>query len=462
MEKLARAFFVLTLVFAAAFVVFFLLYFRANNEQTALVIERANLKQQVTTLNTELNRRGVYQQELERKILALETEKPEPAATQVEEIDRLTAQLNTLQDELEKKNAQISLLSTSQVSAPSEREKALQEDIVRLKQSYDDEYAKLQLSLRKKDDEIARLTKTLEAQGSGDDQVKSLQTLLNTTQKDLTKVQTDLDSAKRQVAEGQTEIAALKTQIETYQKGNQTLVQKDQEIASLKTQVADLRAQSTQQEAQIKNLNADVLTLTKEKESLYQQLTKERVYQPIPPWESDAVRYKYLILGEDALLAEKYKESAENFQRAQLKDLALNVMATVYLRKRDLAYQKAISLYYSEGFDHYKGNRFEQAVAPFLKAVSLAQEVKTDYDDDVLYYLGLSYYQLKRYTDAETQLKAVYAMKESTFKVHALYYLVRVTMDAGKKSEALAYANLLKGFSQYATFAREAIKTLGE
>ncbi|NLZ15037.1 MAG: hypothetical protein GXY29_12750 [Thermotogaceae bacterium] len=462
MEKLARVFFVLTLIFAAAFVVFFLFYFRTNNEQTALVIERANLKQQVATLSTELNRRGIYQQELERKIQLLEAEKPGPAATQTEEIDALKAQVSALRDEVEKKSAQIALLSTSQTGSSSEREKALQEDIIRLKQTYDDEYAKLQLSLRQKDDEIARLTKTLEAQGSPDEQVKTLQTQLGSLQKDLTKAQVDLDSTKRSVSERDIEITALKTQLEAYQKNNQTLVQKDQEIAGLKAQVVSLQAQTAQKETEIKNLNAGINTLTKEKESLYQQLTMERIYQPIPPGESDAVRYKYLILGEDALLAEKYKESAENFQKAQLKDLSLGVMATVYTRKRDLSYQKAISLYYSEGIDLYKGNRFEEAISPFIKASALAQEVKTDYDDDVLYYLGLSYYQMKNYAEAETQLKTVYALKESTYKVHALYYLVRVAMDAGKRTEALAYANQLKTHSQYATFARDAIKTLGE
>jgi len=461
-EKLARVFFVLALIFAAAFIVFFLFYFRANNEQTALVIERANLKQQVATLNTELNRRGIYQQELERKIQLLEAEKPGPAATQTEEIDTLKAQVSALLDEVEKKSAQIALLSTSQTGSPSEREKALQEDIIRLKQTCDDEYAKLQLSLRQKDDEIARLTKTLEAQGSPDEQVKTLQTQLGSLQKDLTKAQVDLDSTKRSVSERDIEITALKTQLEAYQKNNQTLVQKDQEIAGLKAQVASLQAQTAQKETEIKNLNAGINTLTKEKESLYQQLTIERIYQPIPPGESDAVRYKYLILGEDALLAEKYKESAENFQKAQLKELSLGVMASVYTRKRDLAYQKAISLYYSEGLDHYKGNRFEAAISPFQKAISLALEVKTDYDDDVLYYLALSYYQMKDYNEAEKQLQAVYALKESTYKVHALYYLVRVAMDAGKKTEALAYANQLKTHSQYATFARDAIKTLGE
>jgi len=461
-EKLARVFFVLALIFAAAFIVFFLFYFRANNEQTALVIERANLKQQVATLNTELNRRGIYQQELERKIKLLEEEKPGPAATQTEEIGALKAQMVALQDEVEKKNAQIALLSTSQTGTPSQREKALQEDIIRLKQTYDDEYAKSQRSLRQKDDEIARLTKTLEAQGSPDDRVKTLQTQLSALQKDLAKAQVDLDSAKRAASERDTEISALKAQLDTYQKNNQTLVQRDQEIAALKAQVASLLTQAAQKETEIKNLNTGINTLTQEKESLYKQLTVERIYQPIPPGESDAVRYKYLILGEDALLAENYKKSAENFQKANLKDLSLGVMATVYTRKRDLTYQKAISLYYSEGIDHYKGNRFEAAVLPFQKAISLALEVKTDYDDDVLYYLGLSYYQMKDYKEAERQLQAVTALKESTYKVHALYYLVRVAMDAGKKTEALAYANLLKGYAQYATFARDAIKTLGE
>jgi predicted nucleic acid-binding Zn-ribbon protein len=462
-EKLARVFFVLTLVFAAAFIIFFLLYFRANNEQTALVIEKATLKQQVTGLNTEVNRQSLRLQEYERKIQTLETQIGTLPASGSQEITALQATITQLQEEITKKNAQIALLTTSQTSGTaSEREKALQEDLARLKKTFDDEYVRLQAIISQKDEEIALLQKNTDGTASESEQIKSLRAENETLRTNLTKAQVDLDSAKRSASERDITITNLRKQLAELQNSNQTLALKDKEISEAKVKISSLELKNSESEKTIRQLNTEIDTLTVENEGLKKQLSQERVYQPIPPGESDAVRYKYLILGEDELLAENYKKSAENFQKAQLKDLALGVMSTVYLRKRDLAYQKAIYEYYTEGMKYYRDKQYAEAAQRFKTAVTLSAEVKTDYEDDVLYYQGVSYYFSNSLIEAEKSLQAVYAMKTSSLRVHALYYLVKVYLDQAKTAEALQYARELSSEAQYATFAKETLKKLGQ
>src|SRR6056297_2954745 len=72
MEKIARIFFVFTLLFAAAFIIFFLLYAQAKNEVTESKVDKAALQQSVSTLTNELNRQEILYQELERQYKDLE------------------------------------------------------------------------------------------------------------------------------------------------------------------------------------------------------------------------------------------------------------------------------------------------------------------------------------------------------------------------------------------------------
>lgn len=147
--------------------------------------------------------------------------------------------------------------------------------------------------------------------------------------------------------------------------------------------------------------------------------------------------------------------------RADLNNLALGDLQQVYSRKRELAFQKAIAEYYSDGYERYKNSEYSEALESFTKALSFAQDVQSNYRDDTLYYKALSEFNLQNYAETEKDLKfLMQTEKNSTYIPHALYYLAKVYEQLADRVNLEKTAKELSKYNQYSSYAKKILDSL--
>lgn len=469
MEKIARIFFVFTLLFAAAFIIFFLLYAQAKNEVTQSNVDKAALQQSVSTLSNDIRRQEILYEELERKYNALQEAASETSEINIQRLkDQIydqQQQIDALQEQIDEKDTTIASL-TDPVLSKSTTE-TTSEQIAQVSAEYEKEINRLQEEINKQKNEIASLTEQL-ASEDVDERITELQLTLAQTQSELEKTESQLSTFEQTLSEREQEIANLNEQLSQSSESAAVIAEKQDEIQALNDEITQLNVQieenqvtAAEKDSEITALQSQLATANQELQKLNDTLARERKYDPIPAGEADAVKYKYLLLGEDALSAGDSIKSADYFMRADLNNLALGDLHQVYSRKRDLAFQKAISQYYNDGYEHYKNKDYPRALESLEKALNYSQDVTTNYRDDALYYKALSEYNLQNYIAAENDLKFLKnTEKNSTYIPHALYYLAKIYEQIGDTDNLKKTAQELANYSQYGTYAKKILDSL--
>jgi len=469
MEKIARIFFVFTLLFAAAFIIFFLLYAQAKNEVTQSNVDKAALQQSVSTLSNDMRRQEILYEELERKYKTLEEEASETSEINIQRLkDQIydqQQQINALQEQIDEKNNTIASLSDPALSATTTETNS--EQIAQVSATYEKEINRLQEEINKQKEEISSLNKQLEAEDV-DERITELQLTVAQTQSELEKAQSQVSTLEQSLSEREQEITNLNEQLSQSSESAAVIAEKQDEIKALEGEIAQLneaieenRVILEEKDAEIASLKGQLASANQEIQKLNNTLARERKYDPIPAGEADAVKYKYLLLGEDALSSGDSIKSADYFMRADLNNLALGDLHQVYSRKRDLAFQKAIAQYYNEGYEHYKNKDYAGAVESLEKALSYTQDVTTNYRDDTLYYKALAEYNQGNYMDAENDLKFLMSTeKNSTYIPHALYYLAKIYEQIGDTDNLEKTAKELSNYTQYGTYAKKILDSL--
>jgi len=471
MEKLARLFFVLTLVFAGAFIAFFLLFAQKNNELNESKVQRANLQQQVSTLQNQLNRRDVEYEEVQRK---LEEAQSNLEGMSDENLADLREQLNEKESSLEAKDEKIAELNerinqletdsgTGTVTAETN-----QEELIKLKKEYENEIEKYQKQVSAQQEEIERLNEILASQDSEDQRIQDLRERVASLQQSLdeaishsTELEDKLESKNNEMAELRDQLARADNSVEVINEKQTEIDKKDQEIQSLKDRLEEKNNEMAKKDEKISQLEDQLNERLSEVENLKAKLDREKKYDSIPEGEADAVKYKYLLLGEDALSSGKVIESASYFQKAKLDNLSLGDLHQVYDRKRTLAYQKAIAQYYNQGYSDYKEEQFEQSLQQLNEAMILSNEVSTSYSDDILYYKALSEYNLNDYNAAENDFTRLISREEdSNYVPHSLYYLTKIYQKRGMNESLLDALDSLEQYSRYETYAKNLRETI--
>ncbi|MFP4460950.1 MAG: hypothetical protein ACLFQE_02005 [Thermotogota bacterium] len=469
MEKIARIFFVFTLLFAAAFIIFFLLYAQAKNEVTQTNVDKAALQQTVSTLNNELRRQDILYEELERKYRALEEAASETTEINIQslkdQIYEQQQQIDTLQVQLEEKDK--SLASVTDPALTTNTTETNSEQIAQVSASYEKEIKRLQEEISQQREEIDDLTVKLESDDV-DERIKELQQNVSQSERELDTALSQVNTLEQTLEKREKEIANLNEQLSQSSESATIIAQKQDEIRALEDEAAQLketieenRTALEEKDGEIAALEGQLSSAKQEVQKLNDTLARERKYDPIPSGEADAVKYKYLLLGEDALSSGDSIKSADYFMRADLNNLALGDLHQVYSRKRDLAYQKAIAQYYNEGYEQYKNKDYTRAVDSLEKALSYTQEVATNYRDDTLYYKALAEYNLENYRNAENDLKFLKdTEKNSTYIPHALYYLAKIYEQTGETANLEKTAKELLNYTQYGTYAKKILDSL--
>ncbi|MDN5359783.1 MAG: hypothetical protein PWQ84_846 [Thermotogaceae bacterium] len=469
MERIARIFFVFTLLFAAAFIIFFLLYAQAKNEVTQSNVDKAALQQSVSTLSNDIRRQEILYEELERKYKALEAAASETSEINIQRLkDQIydqQQQIAALQAQIDEKDNTIASLTDPALSTNTTETNS--EQIAQVSAEYEKEINRLQEEINKQEDEISSLTEQLEAEDV-DERITDLQLTLAQTQSELEKAQSQLSTLEQTLSEREQEIANLNEQLSQSSESAAIIAEKQDKIKTLEGKITRLNEQIEENRVALEEKDNEITALQGQLSSAKQEIRKlndtlarERKYDPIPAGEADAVKYKYLLLGEDALSSGDSIKSADYFMRADLNNLALGDLHQVYSRKRDLAFQKAIAQYYNEGYEHYKNKDYPRAVESLEKALSYSQDVTTNYRDDTLYYKALSEYNLQNYIAAENDLKFLNnTEKNSTYIPHALYYLSKIYEQIGDTDNLKKTAQELSNYSQYGTYAKKILDSL--
>jgi len=469
MEKIARIFFVFTLLFAAAFIIFFLLYAQTKNEVTSSNVDKAALQQSVSTLSNDLNRQEVLYEELERKYNTLKEAASETSEINIQKLkDQIydqQQQIDDLHDLISQKDTTIA--SLSQGSTPTVTTVVDTEQIAQVSADYEKEIDRLQEEISRQKEQIKTLTADLESDDV-DERIQQLKSTLAQTQSDLDGAKTQISTYESRLAEREKEIANLNEQLTQAGDSAKIIAEKQEEMTSLEKEIATLKQAIEENQQTIKAKEAEIITLTGQLNSANTQIAKlndtlarERKYDPIPDGEADAVKYKYLLLGEDALSAGDSIKSADYFMRADLNNLALGDLHQVYSRKRELAYQKAIAEYYSDGYEQYKNTDYSGAIESFIKALAFAQDVQSNYRDDTLYYKALSEFNQQNYAETEKDLKFLLETeKNSTYIPHALYYLAKVYEQVTDRANLEKTAKELSKYTQYSSYAKKILDSL--
>src|SRR6056297_552400 len=471
MEKIARIFFVFTLLFAAAFIIFFLLYAQAKNEVTQSNVDKAALQQSVSTLSNDIRRQQILYEELERKNKTLEEAASETSDINIQRLkDQIYEQkqeIEALQAQIDEKDNTIASLSDSALSTNTTDVNT--EQIAQVSADYEKEINRLQTEINKRQEEITSLTQQLEQNDNDvDERITNLQLQVAQTQSELEKAQSQVSLLEETLSEREQEITNLNEQLSQSSESGAIIAEKQDDISRLQTEMAQLNQDIQEKETILEEKDAEITTLENQLSSANQEvqklkdtLARERKYDPIPAGEADAVKYKYLLLGEDALSSGDSIKSADYFMRADLNNLALGGLHQVYSRKRDLAFQKAIAQYYNQGYEHYKNKDYSRAVAALEKALSYTQDVTTNYRDDTLYYKALAEYNLQNFMDAENDLKfLINTEKNSTYIPHALYYLAKIYEQIGDTDNLRKAVQELSNYSQYSTYAKKILDSL--
>ncbi len=463
MEKLARMFFVFTLLFAGLFITFFLLYTRQSNDINLLRVERNTAQQQLNTANAQLRRLELSNQELTARITQLE-EKVATRPTQPETIDRdlveenerlktlieqVEAQLTASQREIDRlrtENGQPTELRTE----PTERETDLEQEVQQLKSLIQD-----------KDYEIARLQEEVQVLSTTEDeQLRVLQDRVSQLQQNILTAQREVERYQNQLTARESDIEQLHKQLDLGADTEVLLAAKDQEILKLHGSITEIQSALQKAQNQIESLSQQLTEKDRELQALHQRLQAERSLDPIPAGQEGAMQYKYLILGEDALLANEYIDSARFFAQARLNDLPLGDLATVYKRRASAAYLQAAAILYNQGAQAYRDEQYNQAIPVFLEALDYALPSQSSYLDHIRYHLGLSFYNSKRPTDALPYLHAVYQNTAGTYHTHALYYLTRIAFESRDYTQARRYAEALKAQNMYVAYANSVLQEI--
>ncbi|HPE68531.1 MAG TPA: hypothetical protein P5560_05800 [Thermotogota bacterium] len=468
MEKLAKLFFILTLLFAASFIAFFLLYFRAQNEISTSRIELVNLRQQSSTAAQTINSLRVQNEELQRRVDFLQEQSPGGEGVDAGQLEELQAEVSRLQEELEKSQAQVAVLSGSSTSssvAVSAREQALMDDLAKMKETYEIELEKYANLVSEKDSQIQQLT----------DQVRSATTtavvaplptsgatLTESLQKELAQANALLSKKDDTIRQLEAQLKSLGEQLALLQDSSTALSELQKQLEDSQRSEEVLQDQLQELQSQVKNLQVSVDQKVAQVESLEKRLNAERSSLPIPPGEEDALQYKKLLLGEDRLLAQDYLQSAQYFLEANLDALPLGDLATVYQRKRDLAFRHAIAQGYETGYKAYKAEEYSTAISAFLGALEYCAYVTSDFADDSSYYLAQSYLAMGRTTEARAEFESLLSREGSSFVVHAKYYLLKMALERGDTSSARALANELAQGGTYQSYAKSVLQQLGQ
>src|SRR6056297_1572506 len=210
MEKIARIFFVFTLLFAAAFIIFFLLYAQAKNEVTQSNVDKAALQQSVSTLSNDIRRQEILYEELERKYKALEEAASETSEINIQRLkDQIydqQQQINVLQEQIDEKDNTIASLTDPALSTNTTETNS--EQIAQVSAEYEKEINRLQEEINKQKDEIASLTKQLETDDV-DERVQELQLTLAQTQSELETILSQVENLEQTLSNKEKEIADL-------------------------------------------------------------------------------------------------------------------------------------------------------------------------------------------------------------------------------------------------------------
>lgn len=551
MERLARVFFVFTLILGAGFIIFFLFYFKTNDELLSVKTDREGLKTKLGEFTVDINRLNVDKQNLESQLKRFLEATDTTYSTDEATINFLKAQISTLNDELALKEGEISRLLQEmdlKIAAAIENQKAAySEDLARMKDTYEAELKKYSDEVFFMKNEVLSLQAQIEQMkqaGTYDEglqnRIDTLENLLSEKNKEVNSLNVEINSKISEIAdlktrledfqnsenqdplaakivELTTEIENLKLQIEEkdstiavisnslleYENGfplqekfidqindlNAELTDREGEISDLKTRlndlelkleaktgegedsakiasleekVSELEKMITVKEGLITDLSSKVADYQKEVSDLNTKLEERISSMPIILGEKDAVRYKYLILGEDNLSAKKYIASADYFSQAQLDTLPLGDLSIVYSRKRELAYRMAIAEYYNIGYPKYLEKDYTAALASFEKGIRLGKEVSTDYSDDLIYHSGLSYLNLGDFQSAIVNLELIITEGNSIYVPHSLYNLLKIYLDLKNYSSAKKYAEELLNYPEFESYAKNVLRIIGE
>lgn len=465
MEKLARLFFVFTLLFAGLFITFFLLYTRQNNDMNLLKVERANALQQLNTANAQLRRVELSNQELQTHVDKLEESLASRPATVVaddpaahEEVAGLMAQIDDLQQQLHTAQDQITQLREREGEDPPLPEGPTAKEL-----ELEQEVRALQSRLTTRDQRIQDLEQEIEVlSSSADDQTQILQERVSQLQQNLQEAQQEVERAQNQLVARDTEIKQLQEQLDLGADAQALIESKDEEIRSLEGTIADTQQESQQLQNEISALTDQVGEMDQEIQTLHRRLQAERSLDPIPPGQEGAIQYKHLIMGEDALLSKDYVDSARYFNQARLDTLPLGDLAVVYRRRQMEAYRQAASILYQQGMGLYRDDAFSPAIAVFMEALEYAQPSESTFLDHIRYHLALSLYQSDRLMEAAQYLHAVHQNPSGTYYSHALYYLTRIAFERGDYAQAKQYAESLKAQSAYLAYANKVLSEIAQ
>ncbi len=449
MEKLARMFFVFTLLFAGLFITFFLLYTRQGNDINLLRVERNTAQQQLNTANAQLRRLELSNQELTAQIAQLEekvaTRPGQPETVDpglVEENERLLTLIEQLETQLLASRREIDQLRAENGQptgiglGPTEREADLEKEIARLRE------------------EVQVLSTT------EDEQLRVLQDRVSQLQQNILAAQREVERYQNQLTARESEIEQLHKQLDLGADTKVLLAAKDQEIHQLQGSITAIQSDLQKAQNQIASLSQQLTEKDRELQAVHQRLQAERSLDPIPAGQEGAMQYKYLIMGEDALLANEYLDSARFFAQARLTDLPLGDLATVYKRRESAAYLQAAAILYNQGAQAYRDEQYNQAIPIFLEALDYALPSQSSYLDHIRYHLGLSFYHSQRPTDALPYLHAVYQNTAGTYHTHALYYLTRIAFESRDYTQAKRYAESLKTRNMYVSYANSVLQEI--
>jgi tetratricopeptide (TPR) repeat protein len=92
--------------------------------------------------------------------------------------------------------------------------------------------------------------------------------------------------------------------------------------------------------------------------------------------------------------------------------------------------------------------------------MEFSDSVQSVYNDDLQYYLALSYYNTFQYQKAIEIFLKLYEKEDSDYRVHSIYYLVNIFLVQKDKNKARQFAAELLETPYYKNYATQILKIL--
>lgn len=247
----------------------------------------------------------------------------------------------------------------------------------------------------------------------------------------------------------------MKQEVQNLKARNSELLQKlnlkDSEMADLRlkyeAEISDLRNALQSKEEKIGSLNSQL-------EDLKARIEKSKKIEGNV--ESD---YCNLITGDIELSKGNFVKSAEYFSKVDLNNLDLGGLKSYYEKRRSYSFEKAGRELYLKGLENFKAKRYKEAISYFL-ASSKYSDKDVYYYDDLLYYLGVSYFNNDNYMESLRVLKELlHTYQFSDYVDEALLKVARIYENLGDFKNAIFYYRILESYG-YKEFANKKIKEL--